>query len=115
MKLAQARRFALSLPEAIEAPHHELASFRVGGKIFATVHPDGKHLHVFVDEETREPLIESQPAVYSPLQWGGKVIGVRVFLPDASSATVSALLRTAWSVRAPKRLQEIAASRRKAP
>lgn len=104
MKLDQARRFALSLPEAREAPHHELASFRVGGKIFATVHPDGKHLHVFVDEEVREPLIEAEPAVFEPLRWGGKVIGVRVLLPEASSAVVSELLRTAWSTKAPKRL-----------
>ena len=104
MKLEQARRFALSLPEVRELPHHELTSFRVGGKIFATVHPDGKHLHVFVDDEVREPLIEAEPEVFEPLQWGGKVIGVRVLLPKASSTVVSELLRTAWSVKAPKRL-----------
>ena len=56
MKLEQARRFALSLPEVVEAPHHELSSFRIRGKIFATVPPDGKHLHVFVDEQQREPV-----------------------------------------------------------
>jgi len=113
MKLAQARRFALSLPEAIEAPHHELTSFRVGGKIFATIHPDGLHLHVFVDEEVREPLIEAEPAVFEPLQWGGKVIGVRVLMPKADSRVVSDLLRTAWRAKAPKRLLAPAAARRK--
>ena len=49
MKLAAVRRFALSLPETTEEPHFDLASFRVKGKIFATVPPDEKHLHVFVD------------------------------------------------------------------
>ncbi len=49
MKLAEVRRFAVSLPEATEEPHFDLASFRVKGKIFATVPPEEKHLHVFVD------------------------------------------------------------------
>jgi hypothetical protein len=104
VKLDQARRFALSLPEAREEPHHEAMSFRVGGKIFATVHPEGKHLHVFVDEEVREPLIAAEPTVYEPLRWGGKVLGVRVLLSKADSSIVSELLRTAWSTKAPKRL-----------
>lgn len=33
------RSFALSLPEATEAPHFEKISFRVKGKIFATYDP----------------------------------------------------------------------------
>ena len=47
MKLAEARRHALSLPEATEAPHFHFTSFRVRGKIFATAPPDGEYLHVF--------------------------------------------------------------------
>jgi hypothetical protein len=42
MRLATARHFALSLPEAVEAPHFEKSSFRVKGKIFATVPEGGK-------------------------------------------------------------------------
>ena len=49
MELREARRFALSLPEATEEPHFDKASFRVRGRIFATVPPDGQHLHVLVD------------------------------------------------------------------
>ena len=37
MTPAALRPFALSLPEAHEAPHFERASFRVGKKIFATL------------------------------------------------------------------------------
>ena len=47
--LERARAFALSLPEATEEPHHDMSSFRVRGKIFATVPPDGEHLHVYLD------------------------------------------------------------------
>ena len=50
MRLAEARKFALSLPEATEEPHFEKSSFRVRGKIFATVPEDQKHLNVFVDD-----------------------------------------------------------------
>jgi hypothetical protein len=34
------RRHALSLDEVTEAPHHELSSFRVRGRIFVTIPPD---------------------------------------------------------------------------
>lgn len=104
MKLEQARRFAMSLPEVREQPHHELSSFRVGGKIFATVPPDGGHLHVFVEEEQREPLVTADPGVYEKLWWGSRVVGVRVILPNATSETVFELLYSAWCRKAPKRL-----------
>jgi len=104
LKLEQARRFALSLPEATEEPHFELSSFRVRGKIFATVPPDGKHLRIFVDETQREQVVAAQPAVFEKLWWGSKVVGVRVTLAKASSATVFDLLYSAWCRKAPKRL-----------
>ena len=33
----EARALALSLPEAVEQDHHGRPSFRVGGRIFATL------------------------------------------------------------------------------
>ena len=48
IKLAEVRRFALSLPVAAEAPHFNLASFGMRGKIFATVPPEGEDLHAVV-------------------------------------------------------------------
>ena len=50
MELADVRAIALGLPEATEAPHHDMTSFRVRGKICATAPPDEAHVHVFVDE-----------------------------------------------------------------
>ena len=104
MNLGQVRRFALSLPETSEEPHHELSSFRVRGKIFATVPPHGDHLHVFVDEQQRELLIASEPATFEKLWWGSKVVGVRVILIKAKSTMVNELLYSAWCRKAPKRL-----------
>lgn len=94
------RRFALSLPESAEAPHHELSSFRVRGKIFATVPSHGKHLHVFVDEQQREPLVAAEPAIFEKLWWGAKVVGVRVVLAKADPTAVAALLYSAWCRKA---------------
>ena len=51
------RRLALALPEATEEPHFHLASFRVKGKIFATVAPDGSYMNVFVDDAQREVMV----------------------------------------------------------
>lgn len=44
-ELGEARAFALALPGAEEADHWGNPSFRVGGRIFATV-PDPGHLNV---------------------------------------------------------------------
>ena len=49
MKIQQARKYALSLPETTEEPHFEYSSFRVCGKIFATLSPNGDYLHIFQD------------------------------------------------------------------
>jgi hypothetical protein len=108
MKIAYVRRFALSLPDATESPHFEYASFRVRGKIFATVPPDGTLLHVFVDEETRETALALEPGFLEKLFWGARASGLRVKLADAKPRVVESLLMQAWRSKAPKKL--IAAS-----
>lgn len=104
MNLASVRKFALSLPEASEAPHFEYSSFRVRGKIFATVPPDGGHVHIFVGDEDREPALELHPEFLEKLLWGGKVVGVRASLPKAQPEVVKTLLQAAWRRKAPKAL-----------
>lgn len=104
MKLAEARGLALALPEAIEAPHHDFTSFRVGGRIFATAPPTGDALHVFVDADERDCARALAPDVVESLHWGGKVVGLRVTLARARPALVRELLAQAWRRRAPKRL-----------
>src|SRR5258708_39597733 len=47
-KLREAREFALALPGAEEADHWGNPSFRVGGRIFATL-PDSDHMNVMID------------------------------------------------------------------
>ena len=104
MKIPQVRQYALALPEATEEPHFDYSSFRVRGKIFITVSPDEKHIHVFVGESDREMALALHPAFLEKLVWGGKVRGLRVLLSKASPAVVNRLVREAWAHKAPKRL-----------
>ena len=93
------RRVALALPEVTEEPHHHFGSFRVRGKIFATVPPGGELLHIFVSEQDRERALATDPEFLEPLLWGGKVVGLRARLPVALRATVLDLVRKAYAHR----------------
>ena len=102
--LEEARRFALSLPGVTEEPHFDMASFRVRGKIFATVPPDGEHLHVFVDEGEVHAAVAEDPAAFEPLLWGQRLRGLRVRLAAADAGRVAELLEESWRRKAPARL-----------
>jgi hypothetical protein len=104
MNVAQLRRYALSLPEVTEEPHFDYASFRVRGKIFVTVPPDGQFAHIFVGEEEREAALAVHAGFVEKLVWGGKVRGLRVCLARAASSVVNGLVRMAWKQKAPKAL-----------
>jgi hypothetical protein len=104
LKIAQVRRVAMSLPEVEGKPHFDFWSFRVAGKIFATVPPDEEHLHAFVGEEERERWIAADSTAFQPLPWGAKIVGLRVVLSKAKPSAVEEILRTAWRSKAPKRL-----------
>lgn len=102
--LAEARRFALSLPSATEEAHFDMSSFRVSGKIFATVTPDEQWLHVFVPEPEIAFYVAEDPAAFEPLLWGKKIRGVRILLEAAPQDRVHELLTESWRRKAPKGL-----------
>ena len=104
VSLATVRRLALALPESAEAPHHDMTSFRVAGKIFATVPPEGGRLHVFVGDEEVTASCAEFPEAVEPLLWGGRQRGCRVLLPQATTALVRELLTESWRGKAPKKL-----------
>ncbi len=104
LDLSAVRAFALSLPEAVEAPHHDMTSFRVRGKIFLTVPPEQTHLHIFVPEPARSQALAIHPEALEKLYWGGKVMGVRADVAQAEMAAVESLIRAAWTGKAPRYL-----------
>jgi hypothetical protein len=100
---ATVRRLALSLPETSEEPHHEMTSFRVASKIFATMPPAGGRVHVFVDEETVASYCAEFAGTVEELWWGKKLSGCRVHLGRTRVALVRELLIESWRRRAPRR------------
>ena len=106
MDLDTARRFALGLPETTEEPHFDLSSWRVRGKIFATIPPGGEVLRIPVDPDEWHGLVEANPAVFTEIVWGKRPVRnwVQVDLPAAARDEVRELLEEAWRRRAPKRV-----------
>ena len=94
----------MSLPGVSEEPHFEKASFRVSGKIFATLPPDGQHVHLFLDDLEVEALVAEAPSTFEKLFWGKRLIGVRVKLSAADADLLRDLLEDAWRRKAPKRI-----------
>ena len=95
----------MALPEVTEEPHFNYGSFRVRGRIFVTLPPEGTHVHVFVPDEHRDPAVALHPEYLEKLWWGKKVVGLRVTLAKADAAVVKRLVTLAWEARAPKALR----------
>ncbi len=93
---------ALALPGTSEAPHHQRTSFRVGGKIFATMPPDGDSVNVLLDEEEARAAAEESPDWVELLWWGRRLSGVRVELAGVDADVLGALLEDAYRQRAPR-------------
>jgi len=99
----QARALALALPEAVERDHHGRPSFRVGGRIFATLWDD-RHMNVMLDEAGIRTAVQATPYVCSEVWWGKRLSAVRVSLSDAERELLVELLTDAWEGKAPARL-----------
>jgi hypothetical protein len=102
MKADEARRLALSLPEATEQDHHGRPSFRVAGKIFATLW-DERHMNVMLDQPGILTAVEDHPWC-AERWWGKRLAAVEVDLERADAAVLAELLADACQAKAPKRL-----------
>ena len=111
---AAVRKLALALPEAEESPHHGIASFRVRGKIFATLFTPGQ-LNVFVELGEVDAIAALARDACEPLWWGKSVRGVKVNLMKAPKSLVARLLADAWRNKAPPSLLKSAQARPKVP
>ncbi|MDQ6779089.1 MAG: MmcQ/YjbR family DNA-binding protein [Actinomycetota bacterium] len=99
----QARALALALAEAVEEDHHGRPSFRVGGKIFATLWDD-EHMNVMIDPDAVRTAVQAEPEACAERWWGKRLAAVQVALAHADADLLSDLLADAWERRAPKRL-----------
>ena len=105
------RTIALSLAEATEAGHHGRPSFRVRGKIFATLWTP-QRLNVVTGEEEIAAAVADAPDVCSAFLWGGRPAAVQVDLPQATRELVEPLLVEAWARMAPRAVRRAHLQRR---
>jgi hypothetical protein len=101
----EARHLALSLPETVEQDHHGRPSFRVAGRIFATLW-DPDHMNVMLDEPGIRTAVESHPDICAEVMWGKRLAAVRVTLPAADRGLLADLLADAWEGKAPAGLAD---------
>jgi hypothetical protein len=99
----QAAAMALSLPEAAVADHHGMDSFRVRGRIFATV-PDNEHIRIMLEEVDATAAVAEYPEICAPFYWGARLACVVITLASADEDLVRELLTEAWRRKAPKKL-----------
>jgi hypothetical protein len=103
VSLDEARSLALSLPEAVEQDHHGRPSFRVGGRIFATLWNE-ERMNVMLDEGGILTAVEATPHACEHVWWGKRLAAVGVTLARIDRDFLLDLLTDAWEQRAPKRL-----------
>jgi hypothetical protein len=93
-----ARAIALSLDGAVEQDHHGRPSFRVNGKIFATLWTEDQ-LNVMLPGDRIEQVVADEPDRAEAVFWGKRLAAVRVHLAAADAELLEALLAEAWQRR----------------
>ena len=99
------RRIALDQPEAYEADHNGMPSFRVGKKIFCTIHQDQPRAMLKLDPEDQRNLSEAEPGVVEPVPgYWGRNGSTFIWFEKIEAGRFADLMRMAWAQVAPKRL-----------
>lgn len=110
----QVRKLALALPSASEQPHFDKASFRVNGKIFATLWEKERKAVLKLTRDEQDTFVQAMPDVFGITPWG--LNGwTSVELARVDAKLFEKLLRDAWSRVAPKKLVAGAAGPRSRP
>jgi hypothetical protein len=94
----EARAIALSMPDAIEQDHHGRPSFRVRGKIFATLW-DEDRMNVMLDEGGIRTAVADAPETCIEVWWGKRLAAVGVSLSRVGRTLLTELLTDAWEER----------------
>ncbi|MDO9432932.1 MAG: MmcQ/YjbR family DNA-binding protein [Phenylobacterium sp.] len=99
------RRIALDQPEAYEADHHGMPSFRVGKKIFCTIHQDRPRAMLKLDPEDQRNLSEADPGVVEPVPgYWGRSGSTFIWFEKIETGRFADLMAMGWAQVAPKRL-----------
>ena len=97
MKADDFRRIALAMTGAVEGAHMGHPDFRVGGRIFATLHPDLQWGMVKLTPEQQRGFLASRPDVFEAEKgaWGMQGC-TAVRLSGVDEETAGEALTLAW-------------------
>lgn len=99
MTPATFRKLALALPDAVEGAHHQHPDFRVQGRVFATLHPDGVTAMVKVSPPQQQQMVRAHPDCFRPANgaWGRQGCTL-LTLALADKEVLRAALTDAWQL-----------------
>ena len=112
------RRIALGMEGASEGEHMAHPDFRANGRIFATIHPDGKQGMVKLTPEQQREFMAANPAMFVPAAgaWGRSGCTMVQFA-SADAETVGEAMTLAWrsvvSAAKPKAKRKSTAKKRR--
>ena len=101
MKLNGFRKIALRMQNAIEGEHMAHPDFRVNGRIFATLHPDGKQGMVKLTPDQQQDFMRQHPDAFTPASgaWG-RSGSTMVQLSAIEEETLGEAMTLAWQAAA---------------
>ena len=101
------RRIALGMNGAIEGSHMAHPDFRVGGKIFATLYPDGRWGMVKLTPDQQQELMSTNPGTFVPASgaWGRQGC-TSVRLDSVDESTLGEAMTLAWQIVSKARVRQ---------
>jgi hypothetical protein len=100
-----ARRIALSLPDTTEKTAWSMPTFRVAGKMFATLPEDETSMAVRCPKEERDELVLAEPGKFWVAGHEAQFAWIRVRLAALEDETeLHDILADSWRQAAPSRL-----------
>ena len=108
------RKIALRMQDAIEGEHMAHPDFRVNGRIFATLHQDGKQGMVKMTPDQQRDFMEAHPATFTPASgaWGRQGCTM-VHLSAVDEETLGEAMTLAWQLAVSKVNSEKGKGKRK--
>ena len=111
---ARARKLALSLLDASEAPHFDRAAFKTPRKTFATLANSGVDINLMFDAATQDFFCEQEAQAFAPVAGGwGRMGATRCDLKKVDELTLLSALKAAHALAAPKPKKTTAPARAK--
>jgi hypothetical protein len=104
------RRLALALPEAVEQPHFDRTSFRIRGRIFATMRGAEPVVNLALPPDLAASVLETEGEPARPISWGKLRGWISLDLQAARPGLLEQLIPAAWSRAAPPALLRETAS-----